>query len=154
MKRADSDATPHHGQDASPGDRTRKAIKAWGKPKWLVGAGALAVLVGAAGASQLPPPATCKVDQPIARGTGTTINMTVRAGGTCTVVIRSAGRAVSTLQLQAPPKTGALRRRGNTGVIYRVGRDFKGRDSFSFSIARDPSGHSDATTYHVDVNVI
>jgi hypothetical protein len=152
-------------QGLTSGDRKRNATGGWSNTNWLLSAGALALLVvssrprgcilavGNRGA-QFPPRTTCKVDRPVARGTDAIINMTVRSAGACTVVIRSAAPVASTLELQTPPKNGALRRRGNTGVIYRVGRDFKGRDSFSFSIATRASGHSDATTCHVDVNVL
>lgn len=152
MQRVDS--VSEREQDSTSGDRKRNAIKGWVKPQWLLSAGALALLVGALGASQFSPPANCKVDQPVARGTDAIINVTVRSGGACTVKIRPAALAASTLHLKTPPKNGALRRRGNTGVIYRIGRDFKGRDNFSFSIAREPSGRADPAIYHVAVNVL
>ncbi len=145
-----ADPASRRQQESTPGDRKLNPPEIPSNARWLFGAGALALLVG----TQFFPQATCKVDQPVARGNDAIINMTIRSAGACTVVIRPRAPAVSILELQTPPKNGALRRRGNTGVIYRSGRNFKGRDSFSFSIAKRASGHSDATTYHVNVNVL
>jgi len=58
--------------------------------------------------------------------------MTVKAGAACAIWERPLNSFVDSLIIENPPKHGAVRARGLSGVVYRPEPGYAGEDSFSF----------------------
>jgi hypothetical protein len=70
----------------------------------------------------------------LALGHDQDLSITMPARTACTIVLRIGEASIRELSIDTPPRFGAVRARGRTGVIYHPNGRFMGEDSFSFSV--------------------
>ena len=71
---------------------------------------------------------------PLALGLDAEASIAMPANTPCTILVRLGSVALDGITIDAPPERGTLTPRGRTGVVYRPHRDFKGDDTFAFSL--------------------
>ena len=106
-----------------------RAMPAWGFVGLsLVCAGAM-VWAGILGARD------CRVEPiPLALGRQSDVPIALSANTPCAILIKAGSAVLDDITIDAPPRHGTLALRGRTGVVYRPGPGFKGRDAFAFSL--------------------
>jgi hypothetical protein len=120
---------------------------------WLLISGFAAL--GAALALPLQAPLHgCLIDTGYPQATSQAdVNMRVREGMACAVLVRTGSAVVSDLRIVAGPVLGTVSQRGRTGVIYRAGRTFHGDDTFAFELRGRDAQHDFTSLVHVAVTV-
>ncbi len=86
-------------------------------------------------------------------GTSLTTTMTVTGDRPCSIWVRPVGASVNELSVTQSPQYGAVSPRGRTGVIYRAQKDFRGEDSFAFSMEGRSGANAGAAVVLVNVTV-
>ncbi len=76
----------------------------------------------------------CAVTDSVPRlGAITNVQVVVKHGMSCPVVIKNRNAMIDSLDLISAPRQGSVGERGRTGLVYRAAQD-AGTDSFAFRL--------------------
>jgi hypothetical protein len=98
--------------------------------------------------------AACRTSPVLLRfGAELDTSMTVTAGWSCPLLLKTASQGIDDLDVMIPPRRGTLAMRGRTGVVYRADPDFRGTDTFAVAARSAPSAGLGIATVRVQVSV-
>lgn len=120
---------------------------------WLL-IGGFATLGALVGVPLRMPPQQCLIDTgfPTAKPQ-TDVNVTVREGVTCAVLVRTGGATVEDLRIVTPPKLGTVSQSRRTDMVYHAPRTLRGNDDFAFELRGRAARHEFTSTVRVAVTV-
>ena len=100
----------------------------------LCGLGTIGLLLIGLVASWLMPERCQTRPIAVAVGASTDASVSMQAGRACTIAVEIGPAIIRMVSIETHPAHGRLMLRGRTGLVYVPDRDFKGNDTFAFTL--------------------